>query len=74
MMFKLLHQIYYSNLTMQPMINNNLTMPPMINNDKTAYKTTFINKLEWEALDPTDNSKSVCTRDITTRPEMAPNN
>ena len=46
----------------------------MINNDKTAYKTTFINKLEWEALDPTDNSKSVCTRDITTRPEMAPNN
>lgn len=35
-----------------------------LKNDKTAYQTTFINKLEWETLDPTDNSKSVCTRDM----------
>jgi len=35
-----------------------------LKNDKTAYQTTFINKLEWETIDPTDNSKTVCTRDI----------
>lgn len=35
-----------------------------LKSDKTAYQTTFINKLEWETLDPTDNSKTVCTRDI----------
>lgn len=36
-----------------------------LKNDKTAYQTSFINKLEWETIDPTDNSKSVCSRDIT---------
>ena len=36
-----------------------------LKNDKTAYQTSFINKLEWETIDPTDNSKSVCARDIT---------
>jgi hypothetical protein len=33
--------------------------------DKTEYQTTSINKLEWETLDPTDNTRSVCLRDIT---------
>jgi len=36
-----------------------------LKNDKTAYQTSYTNKLEWETIDPTDNSKSVCSRDIT---------
>ncbi|WP_448547973.1 hypothetical protein [Thalassotalea fusca] len=35
--------------------------------DNTEYQTTSINKLEWETLDPTDNTKSVCFRDITSQ-------
>jgi len=36
-----------------------------LKSDKTPYQTTFINELEWETQDPIDNSKVLCTRDIT---------
>ena len=33
--------------------------------DNTKYQTTSISKLEWETLDPTDSTRSLCFRDIT---------
>ena len=33
-----------------------------LKSDKTEYETTLINELEWETLNPNDNSKVMCHR------------